>query len=57
MKTMMKKLLTAALLTLSLSAASALAEPLDAFKGLSAKPCTSAVPTGLSQISLARLAR
>ena len=31
----MKKLLTAALLTLSLSAASALAEPLDAFKGLS----------------------
>ena len=35
MKTMMKKLLTAALLTLSLSAASALAEPLDAFKGLS----------------------
>ena len=35
MKTMMKKLLTAALLTLSLSAASALAEPLDEFKGLS----------------------
>ena len=35
MKTMMKKLLTAALLTFSLSAASALTEPLDAFKGLS----------------------
>lgn len=35
MKTMMKKLLMAVLLPLSLSAASALAEPLDAFKGLS----------------------